>query len=189
MIAAPAYVRYEDFLEAERHSETKHEWLDGVVYAMAGGSIEHSRLANRIANALTNALHGCEVHQSDAMTFVRATQLSTYAGVAIVCGPVEIQKIERDGRVLGEALVNPTILVEVLSESTEEYDRGEKFSHYIQIPSLREYVLVSQDTPRIEVFRRRERGHWVHDEARARQSISIGERAILVDEVYRRVTG
>lgn len=186
---ATTLVSYEDFLAVEQRSETKHEWLDGVVYAMAGGSVEHSRLANRIATALTNALDGCEVHQSDAMTFVRATQLSTYADVAVVCGPVEIQKIERDGRVLGEALLNPTILVEVLSDSTEEYDRGEKFAHYMRIPSLREYVLVSQDPPKIEVFRRPDRGHWLREEARIGELITIGGREIRVDDVYRRAVG
>lgn len=184
-VAAP-YVSYEDFLEAERASDVKHEWLDGVVYAMAGGSLEHSRLAVNIQTALKGALSGCEVFQSDAMLYVRASKLSTYPDVAVVCGPVESQKIERNGRVLGEALVNPTILVEVLSESTEEYDRGEKFAHYMAIPSLREYVLVAQDTPRIEVFRRPERGHWQHVVARAGEVIEIGGRSISVDAVYRR---
>ncbi len=102
-------------------------------------------------------------------------------------GPVESQKIERNGHVLGEALLNPTVLVEVLSETTEEYDRGEKFAHYMRIPSLREYVLVSQDTPRIEVFRRPERGHWIRQEARA--GGTIAGRTIHVDDIYRRVSG
>lgn len=186
---APSYTSYEDFLAAEQRSEAKHEWLDGVIYAMAGGSIEHSRLATNIGVALKNALGGCDVYQSDAMTFVRATQLSTYADVAVVCGPVEVQKVERNGRVLGEALINPTILVEVLSDATEEYDRGEKFAHYMRIPSLREYVLVSQDHLKIEVFRRPERGHWHRDEAGSGQSITIGGKAILVDDVYRRAAG
>lgn len=186
---APSYVSYEDFLAAEQRSETKHEWLDGVVYAMAGGTIEHSRLASNIGAALRNALDGCDVFQSDAMTFVRATQLSTYADVAVVCGPIEVQKVERNGRVLGEALINPTILVEVLSEATEEYDRGEKFAHYLRIPSLREYVLVAQDEPRIGVFRRPERGHWQRDVAGAGETITIGGQSIRVDEIYRRAAG
>jgi Uma2 family endonuclease len=105
------------------------------------------------------------------MVFVRATQLSTYADVTIVCGPIESQKVERNGRVLGEPLLNPTVVVEVLSDSTEDYDRGEKFAHYMRIPSLKEYVLVSQDSARIEVFRRPERSHWSHDEACAGESI------------------
>jgi len=185
---ASSYVAYEEYLAAEQKSDTKHEWLDGVVYAMAGGTLEHSRLAQNMGAALKTALSGCDVFQSDAMTFVRATQLSTYADVAVVCGPVESQKIERNGRVLGEALLNPTVLVEVLSETTEEYDRGEKFAHYMRIPSLREYVLVSQDTPRIEVFRRPERGHWLREEARAGGTIAISGRTLHVDDIYRRAS-
>lgn len=109
--------------------------------------------------------------------------------MAVVYGPVESQKIERNGRVLGEALLNPTVLVEVLSKATEEYDRGEKFAHYMRIPSLREYVLVSQDTPRIEVFRRPERGHWIQEEARAGGTIAIAGRTIHVGDIYRRASG
>jgi Uma2 family endonuclease len=105
--------------------------------------------------------------------------------VVVVCGPVESQKVERDGRVLGEALLNPTLIVEVLSESTEEYDRGEKFAHYMKIPSLREYVLVSQKTRKIEVFRRPDRGHWQRDEACGGSAIRIFGTSISVDDIYR----
>lgn len=185
---AQPYVTYEDYLEAERETTTKHEWLDGVVYAMAGGTLEHSRLAMNMTAALKTALSKCEVFQSDAMLFVRATELSTYADGVIVCGGVESQKVERNGRVIGEALVNPTVIVEVLSDSTEEYDRGEKFAHYIRIHSLREYVLVSQDPPRIEVFRRPQRGHWHREQANAGETIQILGASIRVDEVYRRAT-
>jgi Uma2 family endonuclease len=183
--AAPSYVSYEEFLDAEQNNDTKHEWLDGVIYAMAGGSLEHSRLAGNIHTALKAAIASCEVFQSDAMLFVRTSKLSTYADVTVVCGAVESQKVERNGRVIGEALLNPTIIVEVLSESTEEYDRGEKFAHYMTIPSLREYVLISQDSPKIEVFRRPERGHWHHSVARAGETIESAGRAISVDAIYR----
>jgi Uma2 family endonuclease len=183
---APRYVTYEEFLEAEQRSETKHEWLDGVVYDMAGGTVEHSRLAGNIHVALKNALGHCEVLQADLMLFIRAAQLSTYADVTVVCGPLDIQKVERNGRILGEALVNPTVIVEVLSDSTEDYDRGEKFLHYTKFPSLKEYVLISQDPPRIEVRRRPERGHWEHVVARAGETIIIGGATISVDDVYRR---
>jgi Uma2 family endonuclease len=184
--AAPTYVNYEDFLEAERGSPTKHEWLDGVVYDMAGGTLEHSRLAGNIHAALKAVFGNCEVLQSDAMIFVRATNLSTYADVTIVCAPIESQKVERNGRVLGEALLNPTVIVEVLSDSTEKYDRGEKFAHYMRIPSLKEYVLVSQDTQVIEVFRRPDRGHWQREEFRAGDAVQILDRRISIDDVYRR---
>jgi Uma2 family endonuclease len=183
---APSYVTYEDFLDAERARDVKHEWLDGVVYAMAGGSLEHSRLAGNVHTALKNALGACEVFQSDAMLYVRASKLSTYADVTIVCGAVESQKVERNGRVIGEALLNPTVIVEVLSDSTEDYDRGEKFAHYMTIPSLKEYVLVAQDAPRIEVFRRPERGHWQHVVARAGETLEIGGRTLSVDAIYQR---
>jgi Uma2 family endonuclease len=155
---------------------------------MAGGTLEHSRLAGNMNTALKTAHSRCEVFQSDAMIFVRATQLSTYADVTIVCGPIESQKVERNGRVLGEALLNPTVIVEVLSDSTEDYDRGEKFAHFMRIPSLKEYVLVSQDSPRIEVFRRPERGHWAHEETGTGGSIQILGCAIPVDAIYGRAS-
>jgi Uma2 family endonuclease len=180
------YVSYEEFLEAEQRSEVKHEWLDGTIYAMAGGTVEHSRLAGNMHVALKNALAGCDVLQSDVMLFVRATRFSTYADVTVACSALDIQKVERNGRVLGEALLNPTVIVEVLSDSTENYDRGEKFHHYVQIPSLQEYVLVAQDEPRIEVFRRPERGHWEHVTVRAGGSVVIAGRTLRVDDVYRR---
>jgi Uma2 family endonuclease len=182
-------VSYEDFLAAEQASDVKHEWLDGLVYAMAGGSLEHSRLAGNIHTALKTVLGGCEVFQSDAMLYVRASKLSTYADVAVVCGAVESQKVERNGRVIGEALLNPTVIVEVLSESTAEYDRGEKFAHYMTIPSLQEYVLVAQDEPRIEVFRRPQRGHWEHAVARGNDAIVIAGRSIDLDGIYRKAAG
>jgi Uma2 family endonuclease len=122
--AAEPYVSYEQYLDAERHSTVKHEWVDGVIYTMTGGTLEHSRLASRMNATLEATFPECTVFQSDAMLFVRATQLSTYADVVLVWGPVESQKVERDGRLLGEALLNPTLIVEVLSDSTEDYDRA-----------------------------------------------------------------
>ncbi len=184
--SAQNYVTYEDYLEAERVSPTKNEWLDGVVYAMAGGSLEHSRLAMNITAALKAGFPSCEVFQSDAMIFVRATNLATYSDGVVVCGGVESQKVERNGRVIGEALLNPRVIVEVLSDSTEQYDRGEKFAHYMRIPTLQAYVLISQDVPRIEVFRRPERGHWQREEACSGETVQIGEAAVAVDDVYRR---
>ena len=94
--AAEPYVTYEDYLAAEQANTTKHEWLDGVVYAMAGGSLEHSRLAGNMHTALKTAFAGCEVFQSDAMLFVRASDLSTYADVTLVCGPVDLSPSRDD---------------------------------------------------------------------------------------------
>jgi len=185
---APELVSYEAYLEAERKSETKHEWLNGVVYAMAGGTLEHSRLAARLGSLLQGVHADCEVFQSDAKTFVEATRLSTYPDITIVCGPLQSQKVEKGGRVIGEAILNPTVVVEVLSDSTEAYDRGEKFAHYAAIASLQEYVLVAQSAAKVEVFRRPERGHWIRDEAGAGESIVIHGKSIAVDDIYRRAS-
>ncbi|HEY4181328.1 MAG TPA: Uma2 family endonuclease [Kofleriaceae bacterium] len=188
-MATPASgrVSYEQYVEDEVHGDTKHEWVHGVVYAMAGGSIEHSRLAANIGAALRAGLGGCDVYQSDAMIFVVAADAATYADVAVVCGPTDVRRVAREGRTIGEALLNPTIVVEVLLEGTETYDRGEKFGYYMQIPSLREYVLVAQREACIEVFRRPlEGGRWAHEKAGAGGSIAISGAPIAIDDIYRR---
>jgi Uma2 family endonuclease len=181
------YITFEDFVESERDNEVKHEWFDGVVYAMAGGSIEHGRLAAKMTTALTNRLAGrCTVLPSDAMIYIRETNLATYPDGSVVCGPMDVQQVVRNGKVIGEAITNPVLVIEVLSDSTESYDRGEKFAHYMRLPSLREYVLVSQKERRIEVFRRPEgrRGHWTHEVAESGGSLAIQGEELRVDEIY-----
>lgn len=184
--SAQPYVTFEDYVASQQRSETKHEWLDGVVYAMPGGSVEHGRLATKMTALLTAKLAGrCTVLSSDVMVYVRATNLATYPDGSVVCGAMDVQQVVRGGKFLGEALTNPTLVVEVLSESTESYDRGEKFAHYMRLPSLREYVLVSQAERRIEVFRRpEERGRWRSDVVRGGETVTLGGAQIAVDEVY-----
>jgi Uma2 family endonuclease len=191
MASAPAakpYVSYAEYLALEEKSVTKHEWLDGVIYdlevqAMAGGAPEHAGLAAAVTILLGTALRGkpCRAFSSDLRVRVPVTGLSTYADVAIVCGKLEVDPDD------GNAVTNPTLLVEVLSDSTEAYDRGEKFAHYRRLPALREYVLVSQHARRIEVWRQNDRGRW-----ELAQEAEGGEQAVLasvgctlaVDEVY-----
>ncbi|WP_394840196.1 Uma2 family endonuclease [Pendulispora rubella] len=181
--AEQKYVSYEEYLELERDSLVKHEWLDGIVYAMGGGSTEHSRLALNMTAALKSALAGeCVVFSSDAALYVRETKFSTYPNGSVVCGPRDLHRGEKG---IGEALLNPVLIVEVLSDSTEKYDRGEKFSHYLRIPTLQEYVLVSQHEPCIEVYRRPKRGHWAHETARAGETLQLHGRTIAVDDIYR----
>lgn len=129
----------------------KHEFLDGQVYAMAGGTPEHGAIAMRVGAALLAQLHGkpCNVYSSDVRIRVVETGLDTYPDLSVVCGTE--QRDSEDPL----ALVNPIVLVEVLSPSTEEYDRGEKLEHYKQIPSLQEVVFIDHDNLRIEVVRRR----------------------------------
>lgn len=146
---------YAEYLAFEEASETKHEYLDGEVFAMAGGTITHSALAMAVGTALSNALRDrrCRVLSSDARVRSKKTRLATYPDVTVVCQSIEVDDDDAHG------VLNPTLIVEVLSESTEGYDRGAKAAHYRRIPSLREYVLVSQREPLIEVYRRNERGN------------------------------
>ncbi|MRG92600.1 Uma2 family endonuclease [Polyangium spumosum] len=171
-----------EYLALEEASETRHEFLDGQIYDMSGGTPDHGLLAGNVLRALGNQLEGrpCRVHPADVRIRVQATGLSTYPDVSVVCGRLQVDPEDNNG------VVNPVVLVEVLSKSTEGYDRGEKFAHYRQIPSLREYVLVSYQTKRIEVYRRAQEGAWALHEARSGSIdlLSIGC-SLSVDAVYR----
>ncbi len=147
---------FEDYLRLAAFSNVKHEFLDGAIYAMAGGTVRHGILAARASSALVAQLEGrpCEPLGSDVRIRVQATGLGTYPDVSVVCGPPQRDPADPD------TVVNPTVLVEVLSDSTEDYDRSVKRDHYLQIPTLREYVLVSQHEPRVEVWRRGEGAQW-----------------------------
>jgi Uma2 family endonuclease len=133
---------YAEYLAAEERSLEKHEFLDGEIYAMSGGMPEHAALAMAFGRTLGNALLGrpCRVFSSDARVRVQNTGLTTYPDVSVVCGKLETDPEDPS------AITNPVLLVEVLSDSTEARDRGEKASHYRHLASLREYVLVSSGT-------------------------------------------
>ena len=153
---------YDEYLAYERDSGMKHEYDDGEIIAMAGGSPRHSALASRVNAALESSRRpGCTAFQSDLRIRMLATGKATYPDAAMVCGP-----LERDpGDPTGATVTNPMLLVEVLSPSTEQEDRGNKWQHYRLIPSLQEYVLVSQSHPRVESYRRLASGGWEYDEA------------------------
>ncbi|WP_437916937.1 Uma2 family endonuclease [Sorangium sp. So ce302] len=174
---------YAEYLDQERASPTKHQFLNGKIFAMAGGTPEHAYLCASVGAELGAQLRGrpCAVYSSDLRVRVQATGLSTYADVSVVCGRLERDLEDKD------AALNPIVLVEVLSDSTEAYDRGEKFAHYRRIPSLREYVLVSQHEQRIEVFHRNEDDSWTLREARAGEGAHLEAIGCVlsVDEVYR----
>lgn len=181
--ASKPYVSYADYLALERNSTTKREWLDGVVYDMAGGTPDHARLLTAVAGELRAQLRGkrCGVFSSDLKIRVLATGLATYPDVSVVCSKLETDP-EDD-----KAVTNPRVLVEVLSDSTEAYDRGEKFAHYRRLPSFMEYVLISQHEPLIEVHRRNENGKWeLAEEARAGETAPLAsiECVLSVDEIY-----
>lgn len=174
---------FAEYIELEEASGTKHEFLNGEVFAMSGGTLEHSQIAANVIGELRAQLRGrrCTVFTSDARVRVRSTGLATYPDVSVVCGSIERDPDNQN------TLTNPVTLVEVLSDSTEGYDREETFSHYRRIPSLREYLLVSQRERRMEHFMRNDDGTWTLRDAAPPDIVrllSIGCE-LSFEEVYR----
>lgn len=148
---------YAEYLAYERDSALKHEYCDGEILAMPGGSRRHNALASRISAALEQGRQsGCVAFQSDQKVRILATGKATYPDASLVCGPIAGDPAEPTGH----TITNPKLIVEVLSPSTEEEDRGNKWQHYQLIESLQEYVLVSQSHARVECFRRLPTGAW-----------------------------
>lgn len=147
---------YAEYLAAEAKSDVKHDYVNGEVYAMAGGTLEHGALAVAIGALLTVALKGkpCRPFSSDVRVRVESTGGTFYPDLSVVCG--KVTQAAQDEH----AIANPVVLVEVLSEGTEAYDRGAKAGHYRRITSLREYVLISQSERKVEVQRLTARGTW-----------------------------
>jgi len=152
----PRYA-FEDYLTAERRAEVRHEYADGQVFAMVGASAEHNIIVANITAALVAQLKDrpCLVFANDMKVRIDKPGACTYPDLAALCGDAELFDERRD------VLLNPSLIVEVLSASTEAYDRGEKFTLYRRLPSLREYALVSQDKPRAELFSRQADGGWL----------------------------
>jgi Uma2 family endonuclease len=185
-VATNLHVSFQEYLRAEEAGPTKHEWLDGEVFAMGGGSISHAGLALAIGSVLRGALRGkpCRVYSSDLRVRVQGSGLTTYADVTVVCGKPQVDIDDR------HSVVNPKVLVEVLSPTTESYDRGRKFAHYKQIESLQHYVLVSPEDVRIEWYTRSadasDPGAWVHRSAGAGDNVFLSavECTLSVDEIF-----
>ena len=175
---------YADYVAVELTSSTKHEFLDGEIYAMAGSSEEHSALAAEVLRLLGNALvdQPCRTHTSDLRVYVESVGLATFPDGSVICAP-----LEQHGPSPRATALNPVILVEVTSDSSEEYDTGDKVDFYRTIPSLREYVIVSHRERRVTVHARGSDGAWS-----ARVAVT-GGRALVpslglqleVDQVYR----
>jgi Uma2 family endonuclease len=155
---------YEEYLAYEHDSGLKHEYAYGEILAMAGGSRRHNALASRISALLESARKpGCVAFQSDQKVRVLATGRATYPDASMACGPLENDPADPSG----QTITNPKLIVEVLSRSTEQEDRGGKWQEYQLIPSLQEYVLVSQELPRVEVYRRLPNGTWEYQDVTA----------------------
>jgi Uma2 family endonuclease len=148
------HVTRAEFIAFEASSNVKHEYLDGQIYAMAGGTPEHAALAAAATGLLFAQLRGsrCRAYNADLRVRSSATGLTTYPDVTIVCGPV-VRDPEDP-----HAITNPRVIVEVLSRSAEAYDRGDKFEHYQTIASLQQYVLIAHGERAIEVWTRTDDG-------------------------------
>lgn len=145
-----------EYADLELKAPYKSEYFNGEIFAMAGGTMPHSEIKLAILSLLRAGVNRqrCRVLDSDFRIRVAATGLQTYPDGSVVCGAPQFGLGRRD------CLENPTVIVEVLSESTQAYDRGEKFEHYKRIPSLREHALAWQTRPRVEVFRLQPDGTW-----------------------------
>lgn len=148
-----------EYLRMERVANQKHEYRNGEIIAMAGGSPAHSLICMNLGGEIRNALKGkpCRAYDSNLRIRVSKTGLYTYPDVTVICG--EPQFVDTDDR--PETVINPRFIAEVLSPSTESYDRGKKFTQYRDIETLQEVVLVNQDFPEVERFRRNDQGVWV----------------------------
>ena len=182
-VAAPHRITPEEYLALERAAEYKSEYFNGEIFSMAGASPAHNRIAHSISGQFYLQLRGgpCETSQSDQRLKVSQTGLYTYPDLLVVCG--ESQYDDR----MTDTLLNPTLILEILSPSTESYDRGDKFAHYRSIKTLKEYVLVAQNKPRIERFVRGPNETWIYHESSELDAVvefaSIPARLALA-EVY-----
>ena len=184
MVASSSRRHYtlEDYLGVEEMSSVRHEFVDGQIFAMAGGTPEHAALSAAALVLLGSKLRGgrCRPYSSDLRIRVLATGLATYPDAAVICG-----EALRDPASPSH-VTNPSVVVEVLSASTEEYDRGEKREHYQNIETLREYVLIAQERRRVEVFSRSANGAWAHHVYGSGDAVQLPslDLAFSADELY-----
>ena len=174
-----------EYLAIERIANYRSEYFRGEMFAMAGGSARHSRIKTNILSQLNVRLKGqpCTTYDSD-LRIKCPTGLYTYPDASVICGTLEFDDKQND------TVLNPTLLVEVLSNSTEAYDRGKKFDNYRTIPSLREFVLVSQNEPMVHRFQRNDDESWTmstissFDQSATLRSIGV---ELPLAEIYERV--
>ena len=183
--AAYAYLTQEEYLAFEREADIKHEYCNGQLYAMSGASRAHNLISLNIAGELRAQLKGrtCEVYMSEMRVLVDAARSYRYPDVVVAC---DVPRFQDD---VFDTLLNPTVIVEVLSLSTEARDRGEKFAEYAQLVSLRDYVLVAQKAVHVEHYLR-QGTRWVSRECRDLDAVlqleSIGC-ALPLRDIYEKV--
>ncbi len=151
----------EEYLELDHNSEEKIEFWDGHIFTLAGASVSHNRILRNALTALTNKLRGrsCEVFPSDMRVGVPAYPPYRYPDLSALCGKPIFEKLVNQ-----EIFVNPQLIVEVLSDSTADFDRGYKFTYYKSIESFTEYILIAQDRPHVSQFIKQEENNWLNRE-------------------------
>ncbi len=173
----------EEYLEMENAAIEKHEYYKGEIFAMSGAKVPHNAITGNLFALLHSKLRGkkCKPYNSDQRVHIEANTLFTYPDISIICGEV-ITLNNDDYNVL-----NPTVIIEILSPSTKNYDRGEKFKLYRDIPTLKEYILVDSESVHIEVFRLNENNHWELEEYNHPEEqlyIKVINENILIAEIY-----
>lgn len=172
----------EEYLAFERASDEKHEFADGEIFAMSGGKGPHANVAANIIGALAFVLRGrsCRVYTSDMRVHIPISGRFVYPDASVVCGRPQYKDEQID------TLLNPRVIVEILSPSTEAYDRGDKFENYQSLASLKHYIMAAQDKPRIEVYTRQDDGSWHFRVFLAGTSIALSspECTLDVDQIY-----
>ncbi|HEV8081994.1 MAG TPA: Uma2 family endonuclease [Chitinophagaceae bacterium] len=176
-------ISIEAYLEMENASIEKHEFYKGEIFAMSGAKVPHNVISGNLFVALSNKLNGkkCKPYNSDQRIHIQSNTLFTYPDISIICGEV-ITLNNDDYNVL-----NPSVIIEVLSKSTKNYDRGEKFKLYRDIPTLKEYILADSESIHIEVFRLNENKHWELEEYNSIEGliyIKVLDKKILISEIY-----
>ena len=186
--SAKTLITEAEYLAAERQSALRSEFYQGEMFALAGANRRHNRIVTNLVTALDNQLRErpCNVYSTDMRVKIESTGLLTYPDVVVTCG----EELFIDDKM--DVLLNPLVIIEVLSDSTEAYDRGRKFEHYQTIPSLSTYALVTQNSPRIEQYaRQQDRVVWIYSEAHgaeARISLAAISCDLKLEDVYSKVT-
>ena len=179
-------ISIEDYLMMENASLEKHEYYQGEVFAMAGAKVQHNKISKNLFGTLFGKLKGkrCQPYGSDQRIHIPANTLFTYPDISIICGDIVTLNDDEYNA------LNPSVIIEVLSKSSKNYDRGEKFKLYRDITALNEYILVDSETVHIEIFRLNANNHWELEEYKDLDGsilIKTIDESLLVAEIYENV--
>ena len=186
-VHAQSWISPEEYLEIERRATYRSEYFDGEMFAMAGATRQHNRISTNLVSGIDHHLKSrdCNVYANDMRVHVPSTGYFTYPDVVITCGKEEFTDAQND------ILVNPLVIIEILSDSTASYDRGKKFEHYRELASFVEYLLVEQRTPRVEQYVCQHSDQWLYRDIRGidDQNVTIYaiECSLSMQDIYHKV--